>query len=153
MHVAFGWIYETSTAMARLVLSGILERYQNLKLITHHGGGMIPFLEKRITGSIERAQMLEEDRFSEYLKMPLIDYFKMLYCDTALYGSTSALMCSYAFFGADNLLFGTDMPYGGQLGETFTRDTIESVERMDISHVEKDKIFEGNARKLLCLPR
>jgi aminocarboxymuconate-semialdehyde decarboxylase len=35
----------------------------------------------------------------------------MFYADTALYGGTASLMCSYNFFGVDHLLFGTDMPY------------------------------------------
>lgn len=152
MHLTFGWVYETSTAMARLVLSGILERYPDLKFITHHGGAMIPFLEKRIAGSLDHAEMLRGEKFKENLRRPQIDYFKMFYADTALYGSTAGLMCSHAFFGADHLLFGTDMPFDSQLGERYTRETIESVEQMDISDLEKMKIFEDNARRLLRLP-
>jgi len=49
-------------------------------------------------------------------------------------------------------LFGTDMPFDSQLGERYTRETIESVEQMDISDLEKMKIFEDNARRLLRLP-
>jgi aminocarboxymuconate-semialdehyde decarboxylase len=112
---------------------------------------MIPFFEKRIIWSIERAQIPQEDRCDSYLKRPLTDYYKMFYNDTALYGSTSGLMCSYAFFGADHLLFGTDMPFGGQLGETFVRETIASIERMTISDTEKETMFEHNARKILRL--
>ena len=37
-----GWPYESSVAMSRLVFSGIFDRYPNLKIITHHMGGMIP---------------------------------------------------------------------------------------------------------------
>ena len=44
----FGWPYETSVAMSRLVLSGIFDRYPKLKIITHHLGGMIPYFDKRI---------------------------------------------------------------------------------------------------------
>ena len=46
MHSMLGWVYETSSAMVRLVLSGVLEKYPNLKFITHHGGAMIPFLQE-----------------------------------------------------------------------------------------------------------
>lgn len=42
----FGWPYETTAAMTRLVFSGVLEKYPNLKFITHHCGGMIPFSSK-----------------------------------------------------------------------------------------------------------
>jgi len=152
MHLTFGWVYETSTAMARLVLSGTLERYPKVKFITHHGGAMIPLLEKRISGSLDHAEMLRGEKFKENLRKPQIDYFKMFYADTALYGSIAGLMCNYAFFGADHLLFGTDMPLDSQLGERYTRETIESVNSMAISEAEKKMIFEDNARKLLRLP-
>jgi len=44
----FGWPFETTIAMSRIVCSGILMKYPNLKLITHHAGAMIPFLSGRI---------------------------------------------------------------------------------------------------------
>ena len=40
-----GWPYESSVAMSRLVFSGIFDRHPNLKIITHHMGGMIPYFE------------------------------------------------------------------------------------------------------------
>ena len=42
----FGWPYETSVAMARLVFSGLFDRHPNIKIVTHHMGGMIPFLRR-----------------------------------------------------------------------------------------------------------
>jgi len=44
----FGWSYETATAMARLVFSKIIDNHPNLKIITHHFGGIVPMLEGRI---------------------------------------------------------------------------------------------------------
>src|SRR5262250_1448119 len=38
----FGWSYETATAMARLVFSKIMDSHPNLKIITHHFGGIVP---------------------------------------------------------------------------------------------------------------
>ena len=40
-----------------------------------------------------------------------IDYFKMFYGDTALFGAWHAMESGLAFFGADHVLFGTDMPF------------------------------------------
>ena len=60
-------------------------------------------------------------------------------------------MCGYAFFGADHLLFGTDMPYDMQNGHLSVKETIESIERMEIPDCDKKKIFEDNARKLFRL--
>ncbi|MFC2021010.1 amidohydrolase family protein [Chloroflexota bacterium] len=147
-----GWPYETASFMTRLVFSGVLEKYPNLKIITHHCGGMIPFLEQRIVGSYDHAKILRGANYLEELTKPHIDYFKMFYYDTALYGSTPALMCGYDFCGANNLLFGTDMPFDSEFGDRYTRQTIQSIEQMSISEQDKQKIFEDNARRLLHLP-
>jgi uncharacterized protein len=145
-----GWVYETSSAMVRLVGSGVLERYPGLKFITHHAGAMVPFLENRINGFLDSTEIVLRRKTVD-LKKPAIDYFKLFYADTAIYGNTSGLMCSFSFFGADNLLFGTDMPYDPQYGLQLIGETISSVERMDINAVDRKKIFETNTRKLLRL--
>ena len=151
MHSMLGWVYETSSAMVRLVLSGVLEKYPNLKFITHHGGAMIPFLNRRVASFIDFSATRLKNRILDNISHPPMDYFKMFYADTAIYGNTAGLMCSYDFFGARHLLFGTDMPYDSQFGLTFTGETIKSIEQMAISDAEKKMIFEDNARRLLRL--
>jgi uncharacterized protein len=148
----FGWPYETAAAMTRLVFSAVLEKYPNLKIVTHHCGSMVPYLEQRIIGAYDHAEMLRRAKYKNNLRKPPIDYFKMFYYDTAIYGSTPGLMCAYAFCGADHLLFATDFPYDSQFGERYTRQTIQSIEQMDISEPEKRKIFADNARHLFRLP-
>ena len=147
----FGWPYETSSAMARLVLSGIMEKYPNLNFITHHAGGMIPFFEKRLLSGLDHTEMLQQANFKENLRRPVLDYFKRFYADTAINGSIPALTCACAFFGADHFVFGTDWPFDSQRGERSTRQAIEAVEQMDISDAEKKMIFEDNAKRLLRL--
>ena len=46
-----GWPFETGTALARLVFSGIMDRFPNLKVIAHHLGGVIPYFEGRVAHS------------------------------------------------------------------------------------------------------
>lgn len=82
------------------------------------------------------------------LSKSVLDSFKMFYADTAIDGNTYAFMCAFDFFGPDHILFGTDMPYPGAKG--LIKD-IEAVEAMPIPDSDKQKIFEGNARKLLRL--
>lgn len=148
----FGWPYETAAAVTRLVFSGVLEKYPNLRFITHHAGGMIPFLEERIIGAYDHAEMLRGAKYKSRLREQPIDYFRRVYYDTAIYGNTSGLMCTYAFCGPGQMLFGTDFPYDSQFGERYTRQTIEAVGRMEIPEAEKRMIFETNAKKLLRLP-
>ncbi len=147
----FGWPFETTIAMARIVFSGILEKYPNLKIITHHCGAIIPFLRERVIASYDRILSNVKDNIGKNISKPHIEYFKMFYNDTAINGNTSALMCAHDFCGAEHLLFGTDMPYDTENGERNLRQVTEAIEKMDISDAEKEKIFNGNATKLLKL--
>jgi hypothetical protein len=95
----FGWPYETSVAMTRLVFSGIFEKFPNLKVMSHHAGGMIPYFAKRIQISNDFNEMRLGYRYEEHLTKSPLEYFRMFYKDTAVYGNTSALMCTYDFCG------------------------------------------------------
>ncbi|MFC2068533.1 amidohydrolase family protein [Chloroflexota bacterium] len=147
----FGLPYETTVAMSRLVFSGVLKKYPNLKIITHHCGGMVPFYAQRIINHYHMTEMRMKKNFTQGLTEPLIEYFRRFYNDTAQM-NTPSLMCAYHFFGADHLLFGIDMPFDSQLGEYGMRNTIEAIEQMDVSEGEKKKIFEDNARRIMRLP-
>ena len=147
-----GWPHATSMAMIRLVCSGILEKYPNLKFITHHAGGTVPYLITRISLLDNFNEMRMGYRYEQHLTKTIPDYLRMFYNDTAVYGNTPSLMCAYAFCGADHMLFATDMPFDSQAGYRLVRETIRSIEEMDITDAERKKIFEDNARKLLRLP-
>lgn len=149
---AFGWPYETTAAMTRLVFSGVLQKWPNLKIITHHCGAMVPYFAQRIVAGYDSAEMRRGAKHKKGLTRSPIEYFKMFYNDTALYGHTPGLMCGYEFFGADHILFGTDMPMDSQTGERYTRDTIDAIAQMDIEDAEKQKIFSENARNIFRLP-
>ncbi len=146
----WGWPYETTLAMTRLVFSGIFDRHPNLKFITHHAGAMVPFFEKRIYSQYEHCRVSDLHQYGHLAGAPL-DYFPKFYCDTAINGSTPGLMCAYQFYGADHLLFGTDAPMDAENGHMSLRETIRSIEEMAISDADRQKIYEGNARRLLHL--
>ena len=143
----FGWPYETSLAMARLVFSGVMDKYPKIKIITHHCGGMIPFCARRIGASSGFAKAVNLQKMSKHP----IEYFRMFFADTVLNGNTAGLMCGYHFFGPDQMVFASDYPYpgGAKEGDRMLGQTIESIEIMDIPQGEKDKIFFKNARRLL----
>ena len=113
----FGWPYETSVAMARLVFSGLFDRHPALKIITHHlGGGMIPFYDGRIGAGMEvlGSRTSDEDYSNvlKSLKRPHLDYFHDFYADTAMFGAGYGLQCGLDFFGAEHVVFSTDAPLG-----------------------------------------
>lgn len=151
IYTLWGWPYETTVAMTRLVCSGVLEKYPDLKFVCHHCGAMVPFFKDRIIGFYDLFQMRAGLKLP--LRRPPIEYFQKFYLDTALYGNTPALMCAHAFCGPDRMLFAADMPLGdSQMGYRNYRQTINAIEQMEINDEEKKKIFEDNVRKLLRLP-
>ena len=152
LDVMFRWPLETSMAMARLVFGGVMEKYPDLLIVTHHCGAMVPFFEQRVRRHINMGEFVHPRQlYPTMMRRDPFDYFHMFYGDTALLGSTPGLMCGHAFFGADRMVFGTDFPYGPQHGHVKIRETIRSVEQMAIPEEEKNKIFEENARRLLRL--
>ncbi len=152
---AFGWPYETTLAMGRLVFSGLFDRFPELAIITHHMGAMIPYFEGRVGGGLDQLGRRSDDpddlaALGRLRRRP-IDYFRMFYGDTALFGAHHAMECGLAFFGAERILFGTDFPFDPEGGPGFIRDTIGAMERMRASEEDKAKIYEGNARRMLRL--
>jgi predicted TIM-barrel fold metal-dependent hydrolase len=152
---AFGWPYDTTLAMGRLVFSGLFDRHPALVVITHPMGAMVPFCAGRVGGGLDqlgtRSDDAEDAAALGRLRRRPIDYFKMFYGDTALFGAWHAMESGLTFFGADHILFGTDMPFDPERGPGFIRDTIAAMDRMRASDAEKAAIYEGNARRLLRL--
>jgi predicted TIM-barrel fold metal-dependent hydrolase len=150
----FGWPYETSAAMARLVFSGYLTKFPTLKVITHHMGGMIPYFEGRVGHGWDQLGTRTSDKDYKALlasmeKRP-VEYFKQFYADTALFGAASATRCGLDFFGLDRIVFASDMPFEPTPG-MYARETIACVEALDLTPDQRDTIYRRNAEKLLNL--
>jgi len=151
----FGWPYDTSVMMARLVFGGYFDEFPNLKIITHHMGGMVPYFEGRVGPGWDQlgARTSDEDLsvILKKLKRPHLEYFKMFLADTALFGSLSGTICGLDFFGVDNVLFASDSPFDPEKGPGYIRETIKVIDALPITDTERQKIYEGNARRLLKL--
>jgi predicted TIM-barrel fold metal-dependent hydrolase len=150
----FGWPYETTAAMTRLVYCGLFDELPDLKIITHHMGGMIPYFAGRIDLGFQQIFFGEPDRnpAAEKLKKAPGDYFKMLYADTALNGEAAATRCGHAYFGTQHCLFATDAPFDAEQGRGLIAKTIAAVGALEIDEAARKQIFCDNARVLLKLP-
>jgi len=149
----FGWPFETSLVLPRIIFSGILEKYPRLKIVAHHLGGMIPFFSGRIRESYsERAsssRMAEEKAgLRKKLSKPAWEYFKRFYYDTAV-GSAAAIKCGYENFGSKNLVFSTDYPWGEDGGRERLTSYPKLVQELNLPQEEQSEIFEENISKLL----
>ena len=152
----FGWPYETSAAMARLVFAGYFDRWPSLKIITHHMGAMAPYFEGRVgpgwdqlgarTSDVDYAAVLRS------LKKRPVDYFRMFYADTALFGAYEATACGLRFFGPDHVLFASDAPFDPEKGPMYIRETIAILDRLPLTADDLERIYWRNATALLKLP-
>ncbi len=150
-----GWPYETSVAMGRILFAGYFDRFPDLKVITHHMGGMIPYFAGRIGPGLDQLGVRTDDEdltvYLKRLQKRPYDYFKMFYADTALFGARDAMECGLKFFGTDQVVFASDFPFDPEKGTFNIRETIKDVDNLPISDADRRKIYEGNARRLLKL--
>jgi len=151
----FGWPYETSVFMARMVFSGMLEKLPNLKIITHHLGAMAPFFDARIGLGMDQlgARTADEDYTVILKRMGRrpVEFFKMFYADTSVNGSRAATRCGLDFFGIDHVLFGTDCPFDPEGGPLFIREIIKTIDGLELKLGDRRKLYFGNAIRMLRL--
>lgn len=148
-----GWPYQTTVAMCRLAFSGIFEEFPNLKIVTHHVGAMIPMLEGRIENGLKMyggrtAPELKEKLTKTPLKGNPLDTFKKFYADTASFGSASAIRCGIEFFGADHILFASDMPFDPEQGPGYIDRTLKAIDSLDLTSGDKEAILYKNAERI-----
>jgi len=151
----FGWPYETSVAMARIVFAGLFDTHPALKIITHHMGAMAPYFEGRVGWGLDQLGARTSDRdytvVLKSLRRRPIDYFRMFYADTAVFGAYDATVCGLRFFNPDHVLFASDSPFDPEKGPMYIRETIGVIDRLPITSDERAAIYAGNAIRLLKL--
>jgi len=134
---ALGFTVETLTQGARIIVSGVLDRYPNLKIVLGHLGEAIPFLLWRIDNGIARQMKLPRS---------FTDYFRQhFYVTTSGAFSNSALLCSIAELGVDRVIFSVDWPYQPNVAAR------RFIDAAPISAPDRNAILGGNVRKLLRL--
>src|SRR5438046_9288101 len=150
-----GWPFETGAALARLVFSGIMDRFPNLKVISHHLGGIIPYFDGRVAYSWDQLGVRTSDEdyslILKRLKKRPFDYFKGFYGDTALAGARAPTICGISFFGPDHVLFASDCPFDKEKGRGYIRSTIAVLESLDLPQADMEKICYKNAQSMFGL--
>lgn len=139
MHAVVGVPHENTMAIASFIVTDILGKFPNLKLVFSHGGGGISAVIDRMTLVWNMFPQMREQ-----LKEPPNEYARRFYYDTAVFGS-DYLGYLVKQFGADRILAGTDGPT--EIGE---RDIKGFVARAGISPADVDKVVGGNAEALLA---
>ena len=136
-----GFTFDTTLAAAKLVFSGVVERFPGIRWVLAHLGGAIPYLAERLDRGYEA---FSECR--EHISRPPSEYLKEFYYDTVNF-DPRALQLALDFAGADHLLAGSDYPH--RIGSL--EKMVNSIKGLDVASEVKEKILGGNARELLDL--
>jgi 2,3-dihydroxybenzoate decarboxylase len=135
MTAAWGFTVETATQGIRLVLSGVFEAYPGLKIILGHLGESLPFSLWRIDMVLSRQGNRPtpfRDTFREHFWITTSGNF-----------STPALLCCVMEMGVDRILFSVDYPF------VPNPPGVKWMENVPLSTEDREKILNGNARRLL----
>lgn len=146
-----GWPYDTTTAMFRIVFSGVFDRYPSIRIVTHHHGGFIPLLEARLRNNWPTLEPIGLPMPTQ-ISRPYVDHFRRFYCDTAASGfAPKTLELALDFFGPERVLFGSDAPFDVQGGQIFISETLRSIDSMAIAAEMRISMLSTNAARILKL--
>jgi 2,3-dihydroxybenzoate decarboxylase len=132
---AWGFTIDTANQVVRMILSGLFDAYPRLNVIIGHMGESLPFLVDRIDEALKRPgnkTINFKDTFSE-----------RFYITTSGHFSTPALLCALLELGIDHILFSVDWPF------VDNEPGMQWMQTVPLSAVDKEKMFNGNARRLL----
>lgn len=136
---AYGWHYEVSMHILRMVIGGIFDRIPNLKMIIGHLGEGLAFHMDRID---EEMNPLVADKIqhgvSYYLK-------HNIYITTSGYPYDGPFYLAKTQFGADHTIFAVDYP--------FTENKLVSdwFDQLKLTETEREQIANKNVTQILHL--
>jgi predicted TIM-barrel fold metal-dependent hydrolase len=142
----FGWAFDSTVAMTRLVYGRVLERFPEIDFVVADVGGVLAFFAQRAINIY--SGRTEEIRQRYGLNENPLDSFRRFYVDTADHPA-STLKCVKDFFGTDRLVLGTNYPYGPEDGCVLVKNSLKAIEGLELSPVERAKVLGGNAARIL----
>lgn len=130
--------FRTTMMIERMILTGMFEKYPNLKLCLSHGGGLLAFNIWRLDHSFGLRRDLQQQ-----LPHKPSGYLKRLYFDTIVH-SIAALQYLVEVVGVDRVVIGTDYPMA--MGDF---DPVGKILELNLSDAQRALVLGENAKKAL----
>lgn len=137
-YAPWGYAVETGTHVLRLILSGVFDRFPNLKMVIGHMGELLPFALWRADGRLTP----KYPHLKKSVRQTFMDHFSLT---TAGVFSTPELMCTASVVGFDNMLFSVDYPFESNF------EAVRWFESLPIADSDRAKLAHLNAERLLKL--
>ena len=139
MVTMLGLMFDTTIALTRLILAGILDRHPNLKLVCPHVGGALPYL----IGRVDHQTMVLK-RGADSIHRAPSEYLKRVWLDTVT-PIGLGIKFAYDFAGPNKLLYSSDHPW------VDPQIIIDQVESQRLPAGDLAKLYQQNARILFNL--
>jgi aminocarboxymuconate-semialdehyde decarboxylase len=107
--IVAGYLFDNTINILKMICSGFLDRWPDLKLVCAHAGAFSPILRARMQREVDTNPQL-----ASTLKMPVGDYLRRLYFDTICF-EPAILRYVTEVVPVEHLLLGSDAPF--PLGE------------------------------------
>jgi len=133
-----GFPMETATAAARLILSGVLERFPRLNIVLAHGGGFLPYQIGRLDHGFRVRPALRAR-----LPKPPSAYLANVYCDSLVHNDI-ALRFLLERVGAGNVLLGSDYPF-----DMGNETPVDAIRALGLARAQEDAVLGGTLARLL----
>ncbi len=134
------YINADTSVFMQILQSDLFKDFPTLRLVIPHGGGAVPYHWGRYRGMS-----------LEMMERPLEGLLDNIFFDTCVYHRPGVALLTEVI-PADNVLFGSEMigavrGRDPDTGEYFD-DTKKYVDALPLSETDRQKIYEGNARRV-----
>lgn len=134
MENAVGRITDTLIAVSRIIYSGHVERYSNIKFLVGIGGAALPY----VIGRLKRNYSLHPEDMADPAKA-----LSMMYYDTLVH-DPNVLKLLIETVGSDRIMLGSDMPF--PIGDPRPRAILDD---LGLSASERQSIEGGLVESLI----
>ena len=134
LYKSLGRVIDVSVSAYRLVLSGLMERYPNLKVVVSHTGGALPYQSGRMDKNSRGAN----------LPHPPSTYLRRMYTDTVS-PHDMGVRFALEYYGVDHVMYGSDYPCWSPAA------ALQLLQGAGLSDAQCDQVLNTNARRILGL--
>jgi aminocarboxymuconate-semialdehyde decarboxylase len=131
-----GFLFDTTTAVLRLVLGGLYERHPGFKLVVPHTASLIPWLVGRIDYEAERMP-----NGTGALSVRPSEHLRLLYADLVCDWPPAVRML-VDFLGAGRVMFGSDYPFWDPAR------SVSALEAVELAPADDALVRAGTAQRL-----
>lgn len=136
---SLGQSIEETKCMGSLIYSGVMARYDSLKVVMAHGGGYFP----HYLGRIDRNAVNRPDTVKNLDGKTPRDFLKSFYYDTCVY-DPRVLEALISLVGTERLVMGSDYPVG-------EKTPVQWLQQSGLEGEALAAVAGGNAANLLGL--